>query len=67
MAIYGAHTVAREIASAITPSKITNAAALVGMKGKEEGELLKTLILPVLTLTLCVRIIDSIAENIKTV
>ena len=38
------------------PSKITNAAALVGMKGKEEGELLKTLILPVLALTLFVGI-----------
>jgi len=56
MAIYGAHTVAREIASAITSSKITNAAALVGMKGKEVGELLKTLILPVLALTLFVGI-----------
>ena len=56
MAIYGAHAVTREIASAITPSKITNAAALVGMKGKEEGELLKTLILPVLALTLFARI-----------
>jgi len=56
MAIYGAHAVAGGIASAITSSKITNAAALVGMKGKEEGELLKTLILPVLTLTLFVGI-----------
>ena len=56
MAIYGAHAVAGGIASAITPSKVTNAAALVGVKGKEEGELLKTLILPVLTLTLFVGI-----------
>ncbi len=56
MAIYGAHAVAGGIASAITPSKVTNAAALVGVKGKEEGELLKTLILPVLALTLFVGI-----------
>jgi lactate permease len=60
MAVYGAHAVAGGIASAITPSKITNAAALVGVKGKEEGELLKTLILPVLSLTLFVGIMLQI-------
>ena len=60
MAIYGAHAVAGGIASAITPSKITNAAALVGVKGKEEGELLKTLILPVLALTLFVGVMVQI-------
>ena len=57
VAVYGAHAVAGGIASAITPSKITNAAALVGLKGKEESSLLKTLIWPVLLLTLFVGII----------
>jgi len=56
MAVYGAHAVAGGIASAITPSKITNAAALVGLKGKDESQLLKTLIWPVLALTLFVGI-----------
>ena len=65
MAIYGAHAVAGGIASAITPSKITNAAALVGMKGKEEGELLKTLILPVLALTLFVGIMVQLIVSLS--
>jgi lactate permease len=65
MAVYGAHAVAGGIASAITPSKITNAAALVGVKGKEEGELLKTLILPVLALTLFVGIILQIIVTVS--
>ncbi|WP_456419045.1 hypothetical protein [Thermovibrio sp.] len=50
-AVYGAHAVAGGVASAIIPSKITNAAALVGLKGKDESQLLKTLIWPVLALT----------------
>ena len=64
MAVYGAHAVAGGIASAITPSKITNAAALVGVKGKEEGALLKTLILPILALTLFVGIMLQILVSV---
>ena len=57
MAVYGAHAVAGGIASAITPSKITNAAALVGLKSSEESKLLKILLPPILALTLTVGII----------
>jgi lactate permease len=60
MATYSAHAVAGGIASAITPSKITNAAALIGLKGKDESKLLRTLIWPVLTLTLFVGIMLQI-------
>jgi len=60
MAVYGAHAVAGGIASAITPSKITNAAALVGLKGKDESQLVKTLIWPVFALTLFVGIMLQI-------
>ncbi len=65
MAVYGAHAVAGGIASAITPSKITNAAALVNLKGKDESQLLKTLILPVLALTLFVGIMLQIIVTIS--
>ena len=65
MAVYGAHAVAGGIASAITPSKITNAAALVGLKGKDESQLLKTLILPVLALTLFVGIMLQIIVTLS--
>ena len=48
MWIYAAHAVGGGIASAITPSKITNAAATIGVKGEEEAKLLKVVLLPVL-------------------
>jgi len=57
---YGAHAVGGGIASAITPSKLTNAAALVGLKGKDESKLLKTMVIPVLAMTLIVGIILQI-------
>ena len=60
MAVYGAHAVAGGIASAITPSKLTNAAALVGLEGKDEGRLLGALILPVILLTVLVGVILQI-------
>ncbi|WP_245792001.1 L-lactate permease [Desulfurobacterium indicum] len=60
MPAYGAHAVGGGIASAITPSKITNAAALVGLKGKDESSLLKTMIIPVLAMTLFVGIMLQI-------
>ena len=65
MAVYGAHAVAGGIASAITPSKITNAAALVGLKGKDESTLLKTLIWPVFALTLFVGVMLQIIVTIS--
>ncbi|QER42079.1 L-lactate permease [Thermodesulfobacterium sp. TA1] len=52
MWIYAAHSVGGGIASAITPAKITNAAATIGVKGKEEGQFIKAVILPVLAITL---------------
>ncbi len=52
MWIYAAHAVGGGIASAITPAKITNAAATIGVKGKEEGKFIKTVLLPILLMTL---------------
>lgn len=48
MWIYAAHAVGGGIASAITPSKITNAAATIGMSGKEEAQFIKAVLVPVL-------------------
>ncbi|MEM3476475.1 MAG: L-lactate permease, partial [Candidatus Bathyarchaeia archaeon] len=48
MWIYAAHAVGGGIASAITPSKITNAAATIGVGGKEEAQFIKAVIIPVL-------------------
>lgn len=48
MWIYAAHAVGGGIASAITPSKITNAAATIGVGGKEEGQFIKAVLGPVL-------------------
>lgn len=48
MWIYAAHAVGGGIASAITPSKITNAAATIGVGGKEEAQFIKTVLLQVL-------------------
>ncbi|NPA40067.1 MAG: L-lactate permease [Thermodesulfobacteria bacterium] len=52
MWIYAAHAVGGGIASAITPAKITNAAATIGVKGKEEAQFIKQVIIPVLLITL---------------
>jgi len=52
MWIFAVHAVGGGIASAITPAKITNAAATIGVSGKEEGKFIKAVLLPVLFLTL---------------
>uniref|UniRef100_A0A7C4JRS8 L-lactate permease n=1 Tax=Thermodesulfobacterium geofontis TaxID=1295609 RepID=A0A7C4JRS8_9BACT len=51
MWIFAAHAVGGGIASAITPSKITNAAATIGVSGKEEGKFIKIVLIPVLIIT----------------
>ncbi len=56
MWIYAAHAVGGGIASAITPSKITNAAATIGLKGKDESKLLKLVIWPVILMNVIVGI-----------
>ncbi|MEN2986080.1 MAG: L-lactate permease [Thermodesulfovibrionaceae bacterium] len=48
MWIYAVHAVGGGIASAITPSKITNAAATIGLGGKEEAKFIKAVLLPIL-------------------
>lgn len=63
MWIYAAHSVGGGIASAITPAKITNAAATIGVKGKEEGQFIKAVILPVLAITLISGILTLIFIN----
>ncbi len=60
MWIYAAHAVGGGIASAITPSKITNAAATIGVGGKEEAQFIKATILPVLFMCLLVGILSMI-------
>ncbi len=57
MWIYAAHAVGGGIASAITPSKITNAAATIGVSGREEGRFIKAVLLPVLFMVLVTGII----------
>ncbi|MCX8042398.1 MAG: L-lactate permease, partial [Thermodesulfobacteriaceae bacterium] len=52
MWIYAAHAIGGGIASAITPSKITNAAATIGVSGREEAQFIKAVILPVLFMAL---------------
>lgn len=52
MWIYAAHSIGGGIASAITPAKITNAAATIGVAGKEEGEFIKAVIIPVVVMTI---------------
>jgi len=51
MWIFAAHAVGGGIASAITPSKITNAAATIGVSGKEEGKFIKIVLIPILIIT----------------
>ena len=48
MWVFAAHAVAGGIASAITPSKITNAAATIGVSGREEGRFIRIVLLPVI-------------------
>lgn len=48
MWIYAVHAVGGGVASAITPSKITNAAATIGVGGKEEAQFIKAVLVPVL-------------------
>ncbi|WP_038057191.1 L-lactate permease [Thermodesulfobacterium hydrogeniphilum] len=60
MWIYAAHAVGGGIASAITPAKITNAAATIGVKGKEEGQFIKTVLIPIILMTLITGIMNLI-------
>ncbi len=57
MWVFAAHAVGGGIASAITPSKITNAAATIGVSGREEGRFIKATLLPVILVTLITGII----------
>ncbi len=52
MWVYAAHAVGGGIASAITPSKITNAAATIGVSGREEGKFIKAVFWPVFLMTI---------------
>ena len=65
MWIYAAHAVGGGIASAITPSKITNAAATIGVSGKEEGKFIKAVLLPVLFMILITGIMVTIFVHFK--
>ncbi len=60
MWIYASHAVGGGIASAITPAKITNAAATIGVKGKEEAQFIKAVLVPILLLTLITGIMTFI-------
>lgn len=60
MWIYAAHAVGGGIASAITPSKITNAAATIGVGGKEEAQFIKAVLFPVLLMCTIVGVMTMI-------
>ena len=64
MWVYAAHAVGGGIASAITPSKITNAAATIGVSGREEGRFIKAIIVPVLFMCLITGIMLYIFLNL---
>ncbi|NAZ29954.1 MAG: L-lactate permease [Caldimicrobium sp.] len=64
MWVYAAHAVGGGIASAITPSKITNAAATIGVSGREEGRFIKAIIVPVVFMCLITGIMLYIFLNL---
>ena len=64
MWVYAAHAVGGGIASAITPSKITNAAATIGVSGREEGRFIKAVIAPVLFMCLITGIMLYVFLNL---
>ncbi len=60
MTIYGAHANGGGIASAITPSKINNAAATIGADAKLESEIMRSHVPPVVLITLAVGFLTAI-------
>ena len=60
MTIYGSHANGGGIASAITPSKINNAAATIGVDGKLESEIMRSHVPIVLVITLIVGLVTAL-------
>ena len=60
MWIYAAHAVGGGIASAITPSKITNAASTIGLKGTDEAKVLRQMLLPVVVISILVGLLTLV-------
>jgi len=60
MTIYGSHANGGGIASAITPSKINNAAATIGAEAKLEGEILRSHVPLVLVITFIVGLLTAL-------
>ncbi len=60
MTIYGSHANGGAIASAITPSKINNAAATIGAEAKLEGEILRRHVPIVAVMTLVVSVLTAL-------
>jgi lactate permease len=60
MTIYGSHANGGGIASAITPSKINNAAATIGADAKVESEIMRSHVPIVIAITLVVGILTSL-------
>ncbi|MFW6141589.1 MAG: L-lactate permease [Candidatus Saliniplasma sp.] len=60
MTVYASHGVAGGVASAITPSKITNAVATIGKGGKLESEILRKHLLIVFILTLILSMMTAL-------
>lgn len=60
MWIYAAHAIGGGIASAITPSKITNAASTIGAGGEEESAVIRKVIIPVLGVSLVAGLLSVI-------
>jgi lactate permease len=60
MTIYGSHANGGGIASAITPSKINNAAATIGADAKLESEVMRSNVPIVVAITLVVGIMTGL-------
>src|SRR3989337_895864 len=60
MTIYGSHANGGGIASAITPSKINNAAATIGAEAKLESEIMKSHVPLVLVITFIVGLLTGL-------
>jgi lactate permease len=60
MTIYGSHANGGGIASAITPSKINNAAATIGVDARVESEVMRSHVPPVLVITFVVGVMTAL-------
>jgi lactate permease len=60
MTIYGSHANGGGVASAITPSKINNAAATIGADAKLESEIMRSHVPIVIAITLVVGILTGL-------